>query len=797
MKRPGFRCRGAIRTGGAAVCLGLMAASALWPQAANPPYMREFPSVERVKAELKGADAMETAAKHMGAFWQLQEMINNLAGPRRYRNQLTPDEKRMLGLYAGGYAAAGQPYANHPDRPKWYQMHTHYEVDAAFLEELLNRFFSPELRAQYLALKGEQHARAVARSQAAAETRAPMQPGGTGPASAPARASGQQDAQAGLQALGQLVEGLSQIVMSAAGNLPAAQPGAAGYAPAASAEQAKEQWQRALSKSETFESSDEFVLMFFRPGYAGMMCHGGLLLGEKPYAVEAQNGRVVLAFSFDTKWLLALRQDGALVSQNARTLQLFGKVKDEKGDYKYKPCGVDVLTPKPRAAGTTASAGAKPAQPAAGTSVDPYYAQGKQYYEAKDYANAAEAFKKSIAQKPSSAAYIYLGKSYHDLKQYPEAIEAHKKAIGMAPNSAEAHFWLGAAYHMLQAKMWSEPSPAVPEIRKVQADAEAEFREAIRLKPDYQSAYFVLGFSLISQLKYSEALAPFQEAIRLKPEDGESLYGLGFCYANLGKKEEAKQIHARLVPLSQKRAQELLTEINKTAAPGQGASAVPSTKQPQATGPAASTAKGYSGEGEKFLRAKAYLKAAESFRKAIALEPRWGEPYYFLGVTYARMGKRDEAAKVVDEFYSIDPIFAANLEEDINPKYSKDKGMEALQKGDLTDAVSWLQEALLLDPSYAEASEGLGKAYFRLKQFPDAEAALKEAIRLKPDFAEAHFGLGMTYVAMGRKNDALRVQETLQRLDKDRAQKLSAAIARMGAGPRGWSQPGGGSTPQR
>ncbi len=61
-------------------------------QATNPPYMRESPTIEQVRARLRAADSMETAAIRMGAFWQLQHMINEPAGTRRYRNQLTPDE---------------------------------------------------------------------------------------------------------------------------------------------------------------------------------------------------------------------------------------------------------------------------------------------------------------------------------------------------------------------------------------------------------------------------------------------------------------------------------------------------------------------------------------------------------------------------------------------------------------------------------------------------------------------------------------------------------------------------------
>ena len=51
-------------------------------QATNPPYLRQFPSVERVKAEIKGTDAMETAARQMGAFWRVQQIIKDLSGFR-------------------------------------------------------------------------------------------------------------------------------------------------------------------------------------------------------------------------------------------------------------------------------------------------------------------------------------------------------------------------------------------------------------------------------------------------------------------------------------------------------------------------------------------------------------------------------------------------------------------------------------------------------------------------------------------------------------------------------------------
>jgi len=41
-------------------------------QALNPPYLSQMPVAERVKAEVKGKDAMDTAARQLGAFWQVE-----------------------------------------------------------------------------------------------------------------------------------------------------------------------------------------------------------------------------------------------------------------------------------------------------------------------------------------------------------------------------------------------------------------------------------------------------------------------------------------------------------------------------------------------------------------------------------------------------------------------------------------------------------------------------------------------------------------------------------------------------
>ena len=124
-------------------------------QATDPAYIEHMPTVERVMADVQGSDPRDTAAKQMGAFWQLQQMIEELAGDRRWRNQLTPDESRMIGQYRYGYQLAQKPFhhietdPSHPDKAAWFQQHGFYETDDGFRDALLQHYFPPDFRTAY------------------------------------------------------------------------------------------------------------------------------------------------------------------------------------------------------------------------------------------------------------------------------------------------------------------------------------------------------------------------------------------------------------------------------------------------------------------------------------------------------------------------------------------------------------------------------------------------------------------------------------------------------------------------
>ncbi len=77
--------------------------------ALNPAYLNQFPSVDQVMSQLKGANTPDTTYLQLGTFRQLPQFIEDLAGQRWIHNQMTPDESRLIGAYTLAYQNLAKP----------------------------------------------------------------------------------------------------------------------------------------------------------------------------------------------------------------------------------------------------------------------------------------------------------------------------------------------------------------------------------------------------------------------------------------------------------------------------------------------------------------------------------------------------------------------------------------------------------------------------------------------------------------------------------------------------------------
>jgi hypothetical protein len=108
-------------------------------QAVDPPWVATLPSVQRVTSEIRGSDAMDTAARQTVVFSQLREFLGNFGRIAGTGRTLSPGEARLVEQYTRAEAAAAAPYEAGPNAARWQQLVTRYERDSNFSEQAIER----------------------------------------------------------------------------------------------------------------------------------------------------------------------------------------------------------------------------------------------------------------------------------------------------------------------------------------------------------------------------------------------------------------------------------------------------------------------------------------------------------------------------------------------------------------------------------------------------------------------------------------------------------------------------------
>jgi len=150
------------------------------------------------------------------------------------------------------------------------------------------------------------------------------------------------------------------------------------------------------------------------------------------------------------------------------------------------------------------------------------------------HSDAIEASRKAVALRPSAESYFNIGLANYYLKQYREAADSYRQSIRLDPyNGADAWYALGLVY-----RDWGK------------ADEEIQaYKQAIRLRPDYTSAYERLGARYSRSKKYSEAIEIFRQLTALKPGDATAPNSMGEAYFELGKFPEAAEAFRQAIRL--------------------------------------------------------------------------------------------------------------------------------------------------------------------------------------------------------------------------------------------------------
>src|SRR5437899_2602497 len=135
-------------------------------QAASADYTNDLPSVERVKAEIKGSDPTDTLARQVAVFNYLVSYIDRIKYNRTVTGNFMPGEQKMWGAYRLAAYQMSQDYAKGhtpAEAAAFERLHGQYEMNGVFYKDWSKRLIGPQSAAAYkgaeagLAASGQRH----------------------------------------------------------------------------------------------------------------------------------------------------------------------------------------------------------------------------------------------------------------------------------------------------------------------------------------------------------------------------------------------------------------------------------------------------------------------------------------------------------------------------------------------------------------------------------------------------------------------------------------------------------------
>jgi tetratricopeptide (TPR) repeat protein len=106
------------------------------------------------------------------------------------------------------------------------------------------------------------------------------------------------------------------------------------------------------------------------------------------------------------------------------------------------------------------------------------------------------------------------------------------------------------------------------------------------------------------------------------------------------------------------------------------------------------------------------------------------------------------------------------------------RGLELTAKGSYLEAIGHFQDAIAVDPDFAEARHNLGVTYQKMKAYDKALSQFNEALRLRPEHPVYHFGAGTCHFYLEHFSEAARAFERVIAADPNHLKaRYSLAVA--------------------
>jgi tetratricopeptide (TPR) repeat protein len=336
--------------------------------------------------------------------------------------------------------------------------------------------------------------------------------------------------------------------------------------------------------------------------------------------------------------------------------------------------------------------------------------------------------------------------------------------------------------------------------------ADKELHAILRVAPSDAHALNLLAIVWVQQKRETEAEALFKQAIALQPDFAGAHAGLGLLYAQLGKDDLAvpplqaalrldpgrNDVKAVLISIWRRQAHDaaehnelekalaLLIDARKlnTADPDVqyefGMVALRISLFPDAIDAFDQTLKlrhddpaALYGLGRAKMSVSRFDDAQQAFERYVKLRPADASGHYALGFSLQALQRASEARAQYERSIALQPLQTESYFQ---------LGLMELEAGNSDAAAKQFGHVLDRAPQHAGALTGMGRVKFQEKQYADASAFFEKAIASNPGLREAHYYLGLTDSRLGRKEDSEKELQIASRIEHEEVEKHQTVL---------------------
>ncbi len=329
----------------------------------------------------------------------------------------------------------------------------------------------------------------------------------------------------------------------------------------------------------------------------------------------------------------------------------------------------------------------------------------------------------------NSARQIYQqGIAHYHKGKYEQAIKLFSQAIKINPEYSSAYNSRGDAYYRLR------------DYKKSQEDSSA----AISHNPKDANAYYDRAFTLYSLGKYKDAIADYNRAIKLNPSDENAYYGRGLAHYEIKQKKQAIADVNQAIKINPKFAFAYVHRGRLHRERGEKIKAIQDFDKAIKLNPKYTEA--YYQRGKTHYAVNDKLRAKKDFTKVIELDSQYVEAYIARGNVYSDLGYPKQAYQDYQKAIKINPN---------NPKAYIHRGKYRFKIQDIEGAIENYNQAIELDATQPTAYNNRGNAYLELGKLKEAMADYSKAIQLNPKYPWAYYNRGLVRTALKVVPDAI------------------------------------------